>query len=133
MKKRKAKKIKKNRSVRFPGNILKPIGAFLSRETKRLEKRKENLSKRDPFKDASRVVDNAASDTDAAEQVGHAQVAAMEKQTDRRLIQIKKALTRIKLGKYGTCERCSKMIDTDRLMVMPEATVCIDCERKKAK
>ncbi|PJE68558.1 hypothetical protein COU96_03220 [Candidatus Shapirobacteria bacterium CG10_big_fil_rev_8_21_14_0_10_38_14] len=133
MKKRKAKKTNKNRPIRFPGNILKPIGAFLSHEIKRLEKRKKSLSKRDPFKDVSRVIDNAASDTDAAEQVGHAQVAAMKKQTDRRLIQIKKALTRIKLGKYGICERCGKMIDTDRLVVMPEATVCIDCERKKAK
>lgn len=117
--------------IHFPGKILKPVADFLAREAKRLERRKKTLSVRDPFQDTDRVVDNAASDSDAAEQVGHAQVTAMKKQTDRRLIQIKKALTRIKLGKYGSCERCGQMIDTDRLMVVPETTVCVRCKRKK--
>jgi len=120
-------------AIHFPGKILKPIANFLAREAKRLEKREKILSKQDPFLDTARVIDNAASDTDAAEQVGHAQVTAMKRQTTRHLIQIKKALTRIKLGNYGICEKCGKMIDTDRLMVMPEATICIDCERKKER
>lgn len=135
MKKKKRKirkKTKKARQpVRFPINILKPIGDFLAREAKRLEKRKSRLTAQDPFSDVSRVTDNAASDTDAAEQVGHARVTAMKKQTERKLIQIKKALARIKIGKYGICENCGQMVDTDRLMVMPEATICINCERKK--
>jgi len=25
------------------------------------------------------------------------------------------------------------MIDTDRLMIMPEATLCVDCEKKREK
>ena len=118
--------------IQFPGKILKPIANFLSREAKRLERRKDNLSEKDPFKDVGRVIDNAASDTDAAEQVGHTQVSALKSQTDRRLIQIRKALSRIRVGKYGACESCNQMIDTDRLMVMPEATVCIKCEQKKS-
>jgi len=130
-KKSKQSKKSKKITISFPKKILEPIAKFLSRETKRLEKRKKSLSKRDPFRDSSRVADNAASDTDAAEQDGHAQVTAMQRQTERRLIQIRKALTRIKLGKYGSCERCNQMIDTDRLMVMPEATICIQCEKKK--
>ncbi|HUS60301.1 MAG TPA: TraR/DksA C4-type zinc finger protein [Nevskiaceae bacterium] len=131
-KKRTRKKTKKARQpVRFPINILKPIGDFLAREVKRLERRKSRLTDQDPFSDVSRVIDNAASDSDAAEQIGHAQVTAMKKQTDRKLIQIKKALARIKIGKYGICESCGQMVDTDRLMVMPEATICINCERKK--
>jgi len=135
MKKKKKKTRKKTKQtgspVRFPMSLLKPIGDFLNREAKRLERRKSRLTAQDPFSDVSRVIDNAASDSDAAEQVGHAQVSAMKSQTDRKLIQIKKALARIKIGKYGICEKCGKMIDTDRLMVMPEATICIDCERKK--
>lgn len=135
MKKKKRKTIKKTKQlgqpVRFPMNLLKPIGDFLARELKRLEKRKSQLTAQDPFSNLDRVIDNAASDIDATEQVGHAQVSAMKKQTERKLIQIKKALARIKIGKYGICESCGRMIDTDRLMVMPEATICIDCERKK--
>ncbi|MBM3205879.1 conjugal transfer protein TraR, partial [Candidatus Shapirobacteria bacterium] len=58
---------------------------------------------------------------------------ALEGQINRKLIQIKKALSRLKIGKYGVCEKCGKMIDTDRLMIMPETTVCVKCEKKKEK
>ncbi|MBI4999343.1 TraR/DksA C4-type zinc finger protein [Candidatus Gottesmanbacteria bacterium] len=34
---------------------------------------------------------------------------------------------------YGICERCGKMIDTDRLAVMPAAELCLECEKKKEK
>ena len=103
----------------------------MSREEKKLVKRKEGLSREDPFADTSRVVDNAAIDTDAAEQAGHARIDALKKETSRRLIQVHKALTRLKVGKYGTCEKCGAMIDTDRLMIKPESTTCINCEREK--
>jgi DnaK suppressor protein len=117
----------------FPENIIKPIRHFLHLEEKRLETRKKDLEKEDPFFDDSRLTDNAAPDTEAAEQFGHARVEAMKKDIDRRIIEVRKALARIKIGKYGICESCGKMIDTDRLMIKPEATLCIDCEKKKEK
>ncbi len=116
--------------IKFPLNILKPVADFLKKEVQRLESRKKVLVKEDPFSDISRVTDNAAPDLDAVEQFSHARVSAIKVQTDRRLIQVKKALTRIKIGKYGICEKCGRMIDTDRLMVMPEATLCADCAKK---
>lgn len=129
--KQKTAKSPKAKSAIFPFSLIKPISEFLSKELKRLEQRRQRLSKEDPFSDVDRVIDNASSDTDASEQTSHAQVSALKAQTERRLIQVKKALTRIKLGKYGVCERCGKMIDTDRLMVMPETTLCVDCGKKK--
>ena len=39
----------------------------------------------------------------------------------------------IKNKGYGICEDCGKMIDTDRLMIYPEATLCVSCEAKKEK
>lgn len=127
------KKTKKTTAsvVRFPMNIIKPIADFLTGEAKRLEQRKKELSQEDPFTDTSRVIDNAATDTDATEQVGHQRVTAIQSHADRRLIQIKTALARIKIGKYGICEKCGRMIDTDRLMVMPEATFCAQCAKRK--
>ncbi|MBN1263239.1 MAG: TraR/DksA C4-type zinc finger protein [Candidatus Pacebacteria bacterium] len=117
--------------IQFPLQILKPIKNFLTREESRLRKTKADLTKEDPFTDVARVADNAAVDTDAAEQESHARVSAIKKEIDRRLIQIRQALTRLKLGKYGNCEKCGRMISTDRLMVRPEATTCINCEKKK--
>lgn len=117
----------------FPSQILKPIVKFLHLEEKKLEERKKSFDKADPFSNTDRLSDNAAVDTDADEQFTHARIEAMKKEVDRKLINIKKALAQIKIGKYGICENCGKMIDTDRLMVKPEATLCVICEKEKER
>ena len=70
-------------------------------------------------------------EADAEEQFGHARTSAIKEQIDRQIIQTRKALTRIKIGKYGICEDCSILIDTDRLMAYPEATLCTKCQAKR--
>lgn len=115
----------------FPAKVLRPVRNFLRREEKKLEKRKKTLTKEDPFSNPNRVTDSASPDTDAAEQFGHARVEAIRREVDRKLIATRKALARIKIGKYGTCEDCGKMINTDRLMVKPHAVKCVKCERKR--
>jgi RNA polymerase-binding transcription factor DksA len=124
---------KKKTIISYPEEVLRPVRDYLSRRLFGLEKRKKELAKEDPYADKDRLDDNAAMDADAAETTGHMEVSALRQTVDRSTIQIRKALTRIKIGKYGVCERCGKMIDTDRLMIMPETTVCIDCERKREK
>jgi len=120
-------------SVKFPKNIIEPIKQFLHLEEQKLNRRKKELEEQDPFKDPKRATDNACVDAEAAEQFGHATVEGLRREIDRKLVQVRKALTWIKLGKYGTCEKCGKMIDTDRLMVFPEVTICVECEKKKEK
>jgi DnaK suppressor protein len=132
-KKRKRRRRKKTNTVRFPAKLLVPVGNFLQQRLKVLEKRKKDVEKDDPFKDYSRTVNNASPDTDAAEQFGHARTSAIKSELDRKIIQTKKALTRVKIGTYGICEDCGKMIDTDRLMVYPEATLCAKCQAKREK
>lgn len=119
--------------VTFPANLVEPIKNFLHVREKELNLRKKKLEEEDPFKDQKRLLDNASSDADASEQFGHANVEGLKREVDRKLIQVRKALTWIKVGKYGTCEKCGKMIDTDRLMVFPEATICVKCEKEKEK
>lgn len=118
--------------VNFPQNLIKPIERFLHRKEEKLNEHKEKLDKEDPFKNPSRILDNAAIDTDASEQFGHVNVDGLRREVDKTLIQIRKALTRIKIGKYGTCEVCGEMIDTDRLMIFPAATKCVSCENKRS-
>lgn len=114
----------------FPRKLLGPVGDFLSEQLGRLERRRTSLSNDDPFS-SSRGDENFASpDTNAAEQFGHARVEAMRGELDKRMIQMRKALARVKIGSYGICENCGKMIDTDRLVIFPEATFCISCEKK---
>lgn len=119
--------------ITFPRKLMKPVSSYLMSKLEDLRRKKKSIDQEDPFKDSARVLDNASPDTDAAEQFGHARTSAIKEQLDRKIIQTKKALTRIKLGKYGICEDCTKMIDTDRLMVYPEATLCADCKKKREK
>ena len=123
----------KKQPLRFPANLVAPIAGILRSSLKKLEFRKKEISKEDPFIDKSRVLDNASPDTDAEEQFGHAITSAIREQIDRQIIQTRKALTRIKIGKYGICEDCGNMIDTDRLMAYPEATLCKGCKAKREK
>lgn len=127
-----AAKVKKA-SFSFPMSVVKPVSDFLAGQLKTLEMRKKNIEESDPFSDTSRIANNAALDTEAEEQFGHSMSSALKEQVDRRIIQTRKALARVRLGKYGICENCGKMIDTDRLMVFPDATKCISCESGKTK
>jgi DnaK suppressor protein len=42
------------------------------------------------------------------------------------------ALARMANGTYGVCTKCGRMIDKDRLEAIPEAPLCIDCQRALA-
>lgn len=123
----------KKKSITYPPEVLAPVKKHLGQKLSDLIRRKKVLQSEDPFSDSSRLNDNAAIDADAAEQFGHLRVSALRNTMERTIIQVKKALTRIKIGKYGICERCGKFIDTDRLMILPETTLCVDCEKKKEK
>lgn len=131
VKKKKIDSKKKTQGVSFPANVLKPVSDFLQDRLKMLQIRKSKISSEDPFKNQSRLLDNASPDADAEEQFGHARVSAIQDELNKKSSQVKKALKRIKQGKYGICEDCGKMIDTDRLSIIPEATLCISCEKKR--
>jgi len=110
-KKTKKKSVYKGKAiVAFPSKLLNPIGKFLQARLKLLEKRRKDIQEEDPFQNVSRITDNAAPDADAAEQFGHARTSAIREQIERKMIQTKKALARVKIGKYGICEVCKEMI-----------------------
>ncbi len=120
-------------NLTFPKDLLRPVTKFLQERLAALRINRKKIQTEDPFNNKARDLDNAATDTEAEEQFGHARVMAIKSELNRKAKQIKKALERVKKGKYGICEDCGKMIDTDRLAVFPEATMCIDCEKKREK
>lgn len=120
--------MKDNKSF-FPNSLLSPISAFLRRELFKLKRQSREAKKNDPFQDASRLVNNDI-DSDVDEQLGHQNVEMRIRLWNKQIVQVRKALTRLKLGKYGLCEKCGSMIDTDRLSVYPETTLCLSCQKK---
>jgi DnaK suppressor protein len=123
-------KNKDMKTVSFPSRLLLPIKTFLESEIVKLKRTKKNINEADPFKDESRTTNNSLEE-DVDEQVGHFDAEVKANFVSVQIVQFRKALTRMKLGKYGICENCGKMIDTDRLAVRPETTVCIDCEKER--
>jgi RNA polymerase-binding transcription factor DksA len=123
------KKENDNIILNFPSRLLSPIKLFLEKELVKLKRTKKQLKKDDPFLDGSRATDNSLEE-DVDEQIGHFDNEVKTNFLSRQIAQIRKALTRIKIGKYGICENCGKMIDTDRLAARPEATTCIKCSRE---
>ena len=47
------------------------------------------------------------------------------------LRQIEGALRRLRSGTYGRCEECDAEIDLARLEILPFATTCVDCKRRR--
>ncbi|MBP9818238.1 TraR/DksA C4-type zinc finger protein [Candidatus Shapirobacteria bacterium] len=116
----------------IPQRLLKPIKDFLENELVKLKKQEKKIKSADPFSDESRTTRNSPEE-DLDEQIGHFDSEVKASFVKTQIVQLRKALTLMKLGKYGICQSCGKMIDTDRLAVSPEVTVCIGCEREKEK
>lgn len=118
---------------KYPANILKKIKENLLDEQKKLAERLNKLNLEDPFIDTERINDNAASDTDAKEEVDHERIEALKEEINTDSRAISEALVRIKKRTYGFCEKCGKMIDTDRLNIYPTAKFCMSCEKKNGR
>ena len=48
----------------------------------------------------------------------------------KELVQVERALVRLKQGKYGLCDGCAVKIPVMRLNALPYSTLCIKCQRE---
>jgi len=115
-------------TVLIPKKLLDPIRKFLESEVVKWKRAEKSVKKNDPFSDDDRGNHNSV-ESDLDEQVGHFEAEVKAGFIKKQLVQLRKALTMIKIGRYGICEKCGKMIDTDRLAIKPEVTVCIACAK----
>jgi DnaK suppressor protein len=115
----------------FPSDVLSDLRKHLEEEKTNTAARLDQLMAQDPFSDPDRANDNAASDSEANEESSHDRFAAMADELRNHLNDIDAALVRISDGTYGFCMNCTNMIDTDRLAVLPTATLCLSCEQLK--
>jgi len=49
---------------------------------------------------------------------------------DRETEQVQAAMRAREQGKYGVCQECGRQISAERLQARPEATLCVDCQRR---
>ena len=69
-------------------------------------------------------------DEEAFEVATYDSALPVEYALELRLADINRALEKITNGTYGQCENCPGEVDIKRLEAMPEARVCLNCQKK---
>ena len=105
--------------------MLEDLRIHLEEEKKRLTAQMSDLLAQDPFSNTDRAMDKASSDTEASDESSHDRFAAMVDEVKAKLTDVDGALFRIADGTYGYCTKCGDLIDTDRLAILPTATLCL--------
>lgn len=71
-------------------------------------------------------IDEFEEKTDEAEEIGNQLAIAQD--LKKRMDEIDVALSKIRSGTYGVCEKCTKEIGEDVLVLSPEAPLCKTCK-----
>ncbi len=58
---------------------------------------------------------------------------ALIKERENHLAEITRALNAARAGQYGICERCGRPIESERLEILPETRLCIQCKGELEK
>jgi DnaK suppressor protein len=58
---------------------------------------------------------------------------ALESRIRQELAKIEHALDKFAKGTYGLCDNCGKPIDPERLVALPQASLCLNCKALQAK
>lgn len=101
-----------------------------------LEQQRENLRKEIVEQGGDADSDDAAIDVErgfadsAHSTAERARLLSVMKALRSNLRWVDRALTKMELGTYGTCERCGNPIGIERLEALPWAILCIDCKQK---
>lgn len=113
----------------------------LERFGKRLEEEQERLQElSEEYERELEVARLTESSSDRSPDPGNAEASSMkleyakelsiEQNTLDLLSKVQHALSRVKSGEYGICERCGEAIPIERLDALPYSTLCVTCASK---
>ncbi|OGZ67900.1 MAG: hypothetical protein A3D44_00110 [Candidatus Staskawiczbacteria bacterium RIFCSPHIGHO2_02_FULL_42_22] len=116
--------------------VLSQLEEKLRQEKSTLEQELESFATKDKnVKDNWDVKHASAEDTDMEEKADEMEeydnLLSLEHSLELKLKEVNEALEKIKHGGYGTCEKCGKEIELERLEAYPEAKLCIGCNENK--
>jgi len=93
------------------------------------QQRKEALEKLEHLRiDLRNMAEPSAdeTDTDAYERE---KLWALAQTVERKLRSIEEAIELAQNGAYGLCQSCGQRIEPARLEILPETTLCLECQR----
>jgi RNA polymerase-binding transcription factor DksA len=115
-------------------NFLNFVKDKLKLRDKELRDQEKLIKQEDPYLQAGRSEGNAEEMDEAILEDSAKEVSDSRMNIAKGIRhQVKRALSFMKMGKYGICEICGKPIDKARLAAFPEATKCLDCASKSGE
>jgi len=57
---------------------------------------------------------------------------ALKQSLEKKARSLEAALRKVEEGEYGICKECGEPISEERLAILPQATVCVECARKRS-
>ena len=112
--------------------------AMLRRLRSALDEQRDNLRREieeqgaDPDSDGLEFVDDAGFSDRSHSTEERSRAIAVVKALRSNLFDVDRALAKMDVGTYGSCERCGRPIASERLEALPWALLCIDCKQKGA-
>lgn len=110
--------------LNFPKQSLDFIKKYLLRQQKEVEKEIKEVAEDDPLHSPS-LAESSEPGTDSYLAETHTKTLVLESQLKKVSGSIKNALSKIRKGAYGKCEKCGKQIELGRLLAMPTAQYCL--------
>ena len=111
----------------LPQNLLNSLKNVLLSKGKQLRKEQRILDQIDPANDTDRDIDNADPIDEAVLEDTSKEIVDLRRTSADNMQQlVRKALARMKIGRYGICEVCGNPIEEARLRIYPEATTCTE-------
>ena len=116
----------------FPIKTINTIKRILLRQQRDIEKNIAEFEQEDPVKSPA-LVESSEPGTDSFIADSHAKIMVLQQQLKQTSQSIGRALSKIRKGTYGKCEKCGKQIEIGRLLAMPIARYCLSDLKKIAK
>lgn len=110
---------------------------FLRQQKRKLDEKRKNLNQelgKIAKKKGNRFLAifpnfGKSEDENAEEVEQYTDTLSLQRELEKQLTDINIALEKIKKNRYGLCEKCKKDIDKKRLIVYPEAAICLKCSK----
>lgn len=113
----------------LPRNIFNRIKQELLRQQRQIEKNLKKIEATDPVK-SDGLAQTSEPGTDSWMAEVHSKTQAVKANLSQLLQNTIQALSNLRNGNYGKCQKCGRQIELPRLLAMPTATLCLTCSKK---
>lgn len=108
-------------------NFLSKTREYLLKRQKQVKESLESIEKNDSFMTEALAESSSELSTASWEANVRTDAFAMKSHLMDLLGKINQSLQKIRTGVYGTCDKCGKEINVERLAAMPMTALCIVC------